>query len=654
MAIDKVKEINIFLTKKNFNDFFTFLKLQEKVEIEEVKDVEGLDFFKDVNIEKYDKIINEIDFLLNQFNKFEKKKNFIADFIPERLNIEYKNLETIVNKFDFDSLYKKVFGLVRKNEKITDDIKSLKKDADKIKPFISVGYEIKKIDTLKKLKVIFGSLKKSNYQKLLNEKERCEPILISEDEINCYLIIAFLREDKSFYELLKNIDFNEYDFKDFSGKPKTIYENLISKIDELQKMLDDIETEIKKESKNLDNLKLLKEFYFDKKNEEETKQKVIESKYLIFIKGYIKEKDIKIFEQKVKENFDKIYIFYEEPKDLENVPVSLNNNKFVKPFEMLVNMYGYPKYSDFDPTPFLTPFFILFFSLCFGDVIYGLILIFGCMLLINIFNVHEKDRNFFYFFMILGVFSSIVGVLTNSWAGDLLSFPNLAIINLLEEKPGETPGLIKMLIFSLAVGFVTQIFAILLKAFDNIRKKKILDAIFDQISWVISLVGIVLYIVFMNNPFLSKVFLYIFLSGIILIVLTGGRSSKSIIGKLIGGVVSLYGIVSSYGFSSALGDILSYSRLLALGFSTTVLGVIINTIARMFGTGVIGILIIPLILLAGHGLNIFMGLLGSFVHPTRLIFLEFFGRFYENGGRKFSPFKFKSERIVIKNQWKEI
>ena len=145
MAIDKVKEINIFLTKKNFNDFFTFLKLQEKVEIEEVKDVEGLDFFKDVNIEKYDKIINEIDFLLNQFNKFEKKKNFIADFIPERLNIEYKNLETIVNKFDFDSLYKKVFGLVRKNEKITDDIKSLKKEIDKIKPFISLEYEIEKI-----------------------------------------------------------------------------------------------------------------------------------------------------------------------------------------------------------------------------------------------------------------------------------------------------------------------------------------------------------------------------------------------------------------------------------------------------------------------------------------------------------------------------
>jgi len=650
MGIDKIKEINIFLTKNNFNNFFTFLKLQEKVEIEEIKDIEGLNFFKDVNVEKYDMIISEIDFLINQFNVFEKKKGFIKDFIPERIEIEYKELENIVNRFDLEALYKKIFGFVRKNEKIVDEIKSTKKEIEKLKPFLNLNYEIEKIDRSKKIKVVIGSLKKSGYQNLLKEKDRCEPIIISEDNINYYLLIAFHRDDKTFYDFLKTIDFNEYDFKDYSGYPKNIYENLISKINELQKISDGIESEIKKESKNLTDLKMLKEYYFDRKNEEEVKQKIIESKFLIYIKGYIKEKDIKIFEQKVKENFERVYILYEEPKDSEKVPVSLSNNKFIKPFEMLVNMYGYPKYSDFDPTPFLAPFFIIFFSLCFGDVIYGLLLVIGSLFLMKKFKVHEKDRNFFYFFIILGIFSTIVGVLTNSWAGDLISFPKLAIINLFEEKPGETLGLIKMLIFILAVGFISQIFAILLKAFDNIRKRKFLDAIFDQISWVIALIGIVLYILFSKNLSLQKFGLYMFISGIVIIVLTGGRSSKSIFGKLIGGVVSLYGIVSSYGFSSALGDILSYSRLLALGFSTTVLGIIINTIARMFGKGIIGILIIPLILLAGHGLNIFMGLLGSFVHPTRLIFLEFFGRFYENGGRKFSPFRFKSEKIIIKNQ----
>lgn len=648
MGIDKIKEINIFLPKKDFKNFFTFLKLQEKVEIEDIKNIEGLNYFKNIEVDKYYKTISEIDFLIDQFSKFKKKKGLIKDFIPERINIDYKELEDLVNKFDHESIYKKVFGLVRKNEKIFDEIKSINKEIDKIKPFIELEYSIDKIDTLKKLKVVIGSLKKSSYDKLLKEKNRCENFIISKDDKNYYLLIAFYRNDNSFNEFLKSIDFNEYDFKGYSGKPKTIYENLISKIENLQTITNKLESEIKKESKNLPFLKLLKEYYFDKDNEERIKQKVIESRYLIYIKGYIKEKDIFDFEKKIKDKFNRVYILYEEPKELEKVPVSLSNNRFFKPFEMFVNMYGYPKYSDFDPTPYLAPFFITFFSLCFGDVIYGLLLSFGSFFLIKKFKVHEKDRNFFYFFIILGFFSSIVGILTNSWAGDLISIPKLAIINLFEEKPGETPGLIKMLIFSLAVGFITQIFALLIKAFDNIRKKRVLDAIFDQISWVITLIGIVTYILFSKNLSLQKIGFYMFISGIIIIVLTGGRSSKSLFGKLIGGVISLYGIVSSYGFSSALGDILSYSRLLALGFSTTVLGIIINTIARMFGKGIIGILIIPVILLAGHGLNIFMGLLGSFVHPTRLIFLEFFGRFYENGGRKFSPFRFKSEKIVIK------
>lgn len=649
MPIERMKEAHIFLSKKIFNDFLIFLKLQEKVEIDEIKDIDGLNYFKDVNPEKYDRTISEIDFLIEEFHKFEKKRGFIKDFIPERIEIEYESLEKLVNNFDLDTLYKKIYGLTRKEENINDEIKSIEKDIEKIRPFISLDYEIEKIDTLKKLKILFGSLKKNNYLNLIKEKERCEAIIISEDKLDYYLIIAYLRDDQSFYEFLKNIEFNEYDFKGLYGKPKEILENLNSKLKNLLRMKEEIHSEKNKESKRLKNLKLLREYYLDKKNEEEIKQKVIESKFLVYIKGYIREKDIIEFISKVKEKFERVYMIFEEPKSLDEVPVSLSNNKLFKPFEMLVNMYGYPKYSDFDPTPFLAPFFILFFSLCFGDVIYGLLLVLGSIFLIKKFNVHEKDRNFFYFFIILGIFSSIVGVLTNSWAGDLISLPKLAIINLFEEKPGKTPGLIKMLIFSLAVGFITQIFAILLKAFDNIRKGKILDAIFDQISWVVSLIGIVFYILFSKSPFLSKLGLYLFTSGIILIVLTGGRSSKTIIGKLIGGVVSLYGIVSSYGFSSALGDILSYSRLLALGFSTTVLGIIINTIARMFGKGIIGIMIIPLILLAGHGLNIFMGLLGSFVHPTRLIFLEFFGRFYENGGKKFSPFKFKGEKIIIKN-----
>lgn len=649
MAIDRMLEVHIFLPKKEFSSFFQFLKLESKVEIDEIKNVNGLTYFKERNPEKYDENIKQLDFLIEELSKFKEKISFIKDFIPERIELSFSELQNLVSNFDVKKIYKKVYSITKKEEKIKDEIKDLEHKIKVILPYNNLNLNLEILNILKTLKIKIGEIKRVNFKKLQDEKERCEIRVISEDKNNLYILIGYKKKDSEFEKILEKLEFKEIDTKNFKGKPKEIIDNLRDRLNTLNKSLDDLTKEKKKGSNFLKKLEIIREYYLDKKYEEETKSKIIESKFLTYIFGYIKEKDFNELKNKIKEKFQRVLIFAQEPKDIEKVPVSLSNNKFFKPFEMLVNMYGYPKYSDFDPTPFLTPFFILFFSLCFGDVIYGAILVLGSIFIIKKFNVHEKDRNFFYFFIILGIFSSIIGVLTNSYAGDLISIPKLAVINLLEEKPGETPGLIKMLIFALAVGFITQIFGLLLKAIDNIRKGKVLDAIFDQFSWIIALIGIILYVVLSKNPIISKVGLYLLISGILIIVLTGGRNSKSIPGKIIGGVVSLYGIVSSYGFSSALGDILSYSRLLALGFSTTVLGILINTIARMFSKGILALLIIPLILLLGHGLNIFMGLLGSFVHPTRLIFLEFFGRFYENGGKKFSPFKFKSEKVIIKN-----
>lgn len=649
MAIDRMLEIHIFLPKKEFSSFFQFLKLESKVEIDEIKNINGLTYFKDRNPEKYDETIKQLDFLIEELSKFKEKVSFIKDFIPERIELSFSELQNLVNNFDIKKIYEKIYSITKKEEKVKDEIKDIEHKIKVLSPYYNLNLNLETLYKLKTLILKLGEIKRVNFKKLQDEKERCEIRVISEDKNNLYILIGYKKKDSEFEKILEKLEFKEVDVKNFKGRPKEIIDNLKDKLNTLNKTLNDLTKEKKKDSNSLKNLEIIKEYYLDKKYEEETKSKIIESKFLTYIFGYIKEKDFNELRNKTKEKFQRVLIFAQEPKDIEKVPVSLSNNKFFKPFEMLVNMYGYPKYSDFDPTPFLAPFFILFFSLCFGDVIYGAILILGSIFIIKKFNVHEKDRNFFYFFIILGIFSSIVGVLTNSYAGDLISIPKLAVINLLEEKPGETPGLIKMLIFSLAVGFITQIFGLLLKAIDNIRKGKILDAIFDQFSWIIALIGIIIYVVLSKNPIISKIGLYLFISGILIIVLTGGRSSKSIPGKIIGGVVSLYGIVSSYGFSSALGDILSYSRLLALGFSTTVLGILINTIARMFSKGILALLIIPLILLLGHGLNIFMGLLGSFVHPTRLIFLEFFGRFYENGGKKFSPFKFKSEKVIIKN-----
>ncbi|RLD15553.1 MAG: hypothetical protein DRI28_00025 [Caldiserica bacterium] len=646
MAIEKIKEVYLFSLKRDFPFFFDFLKKEGKLHIDSVRDINGLSVFRDVNVSKFDKEISELETIINELEKFGEKKSLIKSFIPERIELKEEEFNKIVKEFDYKSVYNRVLDYIKEEERILDRIKNIKKLLTSLLPYSSFELELENLDKLKTIKLVLGSLEKKYLLTLDRMKEKLIVKIVSSHRNKVFLFLGYKRDDREVEEFLRKIEFSPLDVSGLTGKIKDVIENINKDLEKLVKDRERIIEKKRKEAKNLKNIIILREYYLDKRREEEIKQRLIESKFFVFIRGWIKERDIRDFRDRVEERFKDVIVEFHEPKNLEEVPVALRNPKFIKPFELLTGMYGFPKYHDFDPTPYFTPLFILFFSLCFGDVIYGSLLLLGSYLFIKLFKIHEKDRGFFYFFMILGFFSIIVGVLTNSWAGDLLSFPQLAVIDII----GDENGLLKMLIFALAVGFISQLFGIFLKGLNNIRHGKLLDAIFDQFSWISALSGIGVYILgsTFKSPALLNVGKFMIIGGVIIIVLTGGRESKSIFGKVIGGVVSLYGIVSSYGFSAALADILSYSRLLALGFSTTVLGIIMNTMARMFGKGIMLFILAPLILLAGHGLNFFMGILGAFVHPTRLIFLEFFGRFYENGGKRFKPFKFSSEKIILK------
>lgn len=646
MAIERVKEVYLFSLKRDFPSFFSFLKREGSLHIDSVKNIDGLNAFKNVDTSKFDRELSELETIINELEKFGEKKSLIKSFIPERIEIEEKEFNRIVNEFNYKDVYKRVLDYIKEEEKISDRIKSIRKRLNTLYPYINFDLEVEKLDKLKSLKLVLGSVDRNKLKPLNELEEKLIIKTVTSYKNKVHLLLIYRREDKEVEELLRRIEFSPLNTSGLTGKIRNIIENFRKELEALFSQMEKILEKKRKEAKNLREIYILKEYYLDKKREEEVRQRLIESKFFVFVRGWIKERDIPQFKNKVEENFNDVIVEFHEPKDPEEVPVALRNSKFVKPFELLTGMYGYPKYHDFDPTPYFTPIFILFFSLCFGDVIYGSLLLIGSYLLIRLFKIPEKDRGFFYFFMILGFFSIIVGILTNSWAGDLLSFPQLAVIDII----GDENGLLKMLVFSLAVGFISQLFGIFLKGVNNIRHGKVLDAIFDQFSWISALSGIGVYILgsTFKSPALINIAKIMIIAGVTIIVLTGGRESKSIPGKIIGGVVSLYGIVSSYGFSAALADILSYSRLLALGFSTTVLGIIMNTMARMFGKGVMLFIAAPLILLAGHGLTFFMGILGAFVHPTRLIFLEFFSRFYENGGKRFKPFKFSSEKIILK------
>ena len=244
-----------------------------------------------------------------------------------------------------------------------------------------------------------------------------------------------------------------------------------------------------------------------------------------------------------------------------------------------------------------------------------------------------------------GISTVVWGALFGGWFGDVIAQVTSGRIELkpLWFNPVEDP--MKLLIWSFAFGVIHLYAAMGIKAYEAIKKGKILDAVFDTGFWYVFLTGLILLLVGGKAGTIGK---YMALSGAALLILTQGRTEKNVFKKLTKGVGSLYNAV---GFMS---DVLSYSRLLALGLATGVIASVINTIGTLFGFNVIGIIVFAVAFIGGHSFNILINALGAFVHASRLQYVEFYGKFFEGGGKPYKPFKINTKYVnIINNENKE-
>ena len=201
-----------------------------------------------------------------------------------------------------------------------------------------------------------------------------------------------------------------------------------------------------------------------------------------------------------------------------------------------------------------------------------------------------------------------------------------------------------LLIGSILFGVVHIFVGLAIKAYMLIRDGKSLEAVYDVLFWYMALIGGMLFLIFklMNlSAVVANVSMWVMIAGMAGIVLTGGREAKGVGAKLGGGLYSLYGI------SSYVGDFVSYSRLMALGLSGGFIASAINMIAGMIGGNWFGMIFIPVILIVGHLFNMFLSFLGAYVHTSRLMYVEYFGKFYEGGGKPFKDFRTENKYINL-------
>ncbi|MBR0167360.1 MAG: V-type ATP synthase subunit I [Synergistaceae bacterium] len=344
-----------------------------------------------------------------------------------------------------------------------------------------------------------------------------------------------------------------------------------------------------------------------------------------------------------------VELMLSDPEPDEEPPSLLANGNTVRPFNILTELYSSPKYRGIDPTPLLAPFFWIFFGMCLGDAGYGIV-VFG--LIMFVFRKYKKIapgvKDFITLFLFCSVSTFIYGVISGSFFGNFIDAflpPLIPMKNaLMLVDPMTNP--MQVLGISLLLGVIHLMFGLLISAYDKIRNGEIIDAIGEKISWFFLIVGLCLYGVGLGGmlpPHFVQIGGAMAIIGAVIIFIYAGKGEPNYAKKVINGFLALYGS------TSYLGDILSYSRLLALGFGSAVIGMVINLLGGLAADiPYVGWLVAITVVIGGHIFSIAINILGSFVHPLRLQYVEFFGKFYTGGGEPFTPLTLSQEYVNVR------
>lgn len=383
-------------------------------------------------------------------------------------------------------------------------------------------------------------------------------------------------------------------------------------------------------------LQQAEEFYLTKAQRSQMVRRLAANDRIIVLRGWMPVSAQTAAINQVKQSFnDDIYVSFDAPTEAEilanKVPTKLQNKAFIQPFEMLTEMYSLPKYNEIDPTPWMTPFYYVFFGMMVADLGYGLLMVAATTIGLTCLHLPQGTKRFMKLFQTLSVPTMIWGGIYGSFFGATLPIQLLS--------PSED----FMAIFGIAMVFGgLQLFTgLYLAARENIRKKDLLGAINQGAAWLGLLIGLLVAagsnFVLVHSGLTTLGLILAGFSGLLIIVVPIIKGPSKV-GGLFMGVYDLYGV------TGYIGDFVSYSRLMALGISGGSIAAAFNLLvgylppAARFSVGI-------LLLIVLQGLNIFLSLLSAYVHAARLQYVEFFGKFFTGGGRRFDPFK-PSEKYV--------
>ena len=479
-------------------------------------------------------------------------------------------------------------------------------------------------------------------QALEEAAELVEVIPAGKDrEFQYVLILCHRSAEETAFETLKKFGFSRSSLRGWTGTARENTDRLEGELRRLEGELAEAKGAIAALVPHREDIKLCIDRMTQEIQREEYKGRLLQSQATIFFEGWVPAENLPALE-KVLGQYPAAWEANDPaPEEYPQVPIKLKNNKLTRPLNMVTNMYVLPAYDGVDPNPLMAPFFIFFFGLMMADMGYGILMVAAALVVIYKMKPKDGMADFAGLLLLCGISTFLMGALTGGFFGDFI--PQLAkIIN-----PASTLALpalftplndtLAILIGSLVLGLIQIITGMIISVVRKVQTGDVADAIWSEVTWWIILGGAALAILGIGSVGGYPVVLIV---GLVMLVIGSTRNAKGF-GKLTALIGAVYN--GATGFFS---DILSYARLMALMLAGSVIAQVFNTLGSVTGN-VVGFVIISFI---GNMLNFALNLLGCYVHDLRLQCLEFFGRFYKEGGKPFRPLFIHTKYVDIKEE----
>lgn len=634
MAISNVKRFEIMLPRNELEAFLSYLQELGVAQLDSLP-------YDDLKLEplktdpsEYERWLNRLNYLLQNLPSTDEKKNLGRLLNPRP---QYSaSLRRSLSEFGYQKVVEEYEKLESRKNELLLEVKQIEKEEEVLKPLAVLDIPLRELSSLSRGQCQLIQVQPQDLDMILSQSEEL-PVrvsVVSKDKNRAFILVIYhstAREEveKIFSEIRANfVSLAAYISRaQENEKIKDVLASLSRKKAEKLELANRLEKEMASFAIHRPALMAVYDILLNEKEKAAGAGLAGLTDKTSCLGGWVQAAEADEFSNKVHKFSECIYLNLRDPlpEELHEAPVILENPEVIKPFEIITGLYGLPQQRAVEPTVYLAPFFFVFVGLCVSEAGYGLLVALLSFLYLKLARPKGTVKLFVRLLFYLGVANIILGTVVGGWFG----YP---IKSLLILDPLKDP--ISFMILALSLGFIQVLLSTFLSLIKEYRAGNKVGAVAVKGGWLLLLPSLVAYIVLKQPAF--GILALVGASGIVFFT----SSSRNPVARFFSGLYGLYGI------SGYLADTLSYSRILALGLSTGVIAMVVNSLVQIaWNIPFVGWLLGVLVFIGGHLFNLGISFLGAFVHSMRLQFVEFFTRFYQAGGKPFKPFKLENKYV---------